>query len=117
MVTQGPRRGEVWWVELGSRRGSAPAGRRPAVVVSGDRFNDSALGTFVIAAITSNTRLARAPGNVALDAGEAALDRGSVVNVTQLAAVDRDVLVRRVGVLPGARLTQLDDGLRLSLDL
>lgn len=111
------RRGEVWWVELGPPRGSGPAGRRPAVVVSADRFNRSAVSTVVIAAVTSNTRLAEAPGNVVLPVGSAELDRESVVNVTQLAAVDSRYLASRSGSLTQPTLARLDAGLRLVLDL
>lgn len=87
------------------------------MVVSSDRFNGSAIGTVVLAAVTSNLRLGGAPGNLRLEAGEAELDRESIVNVTQLAAVDRQVLVRRIGTLPVGRLIELDTGLRLVLDL
>ncbi len=112
-----PRRGDVWWVELGPPRGSGPAGRRPAVVVSADRFNRSAISTVVIAAVTSNIRLAQAPGNVALPAGTAELDRDSVVNVAQLAAVDTRFLAARSGSLTEEQVSSLDRGLRLALDL
>ena len=111
------RRGEIWWTDFGEPRGSAPAYRRPAVVVSSDRFNRSRLRTVVLAAVTSNTDLAAMPGNVALDPADTGLDRPSVINVTQLACVDRDVLDAQIGALPPDRIRALDSGLRLALRL
>ena len=58
------RRGEVWWADLGDPRGSGPGFRRPMLVVSSDTFNRSKIATVVCAVITSNLRLADAPGNV-----------------------------------------------------
>ncbi|MEX0790499.1 MAG: type II toxin-antitoxin system PemK/MazF family toxin, partial [Actinomycetota bacterium] len=34
-------RGELWWVDFGEPAGSEPGYRRPAAVVSSDRFNRS----------------------------------------------------------------------------
>ncbi len=111
------RRGELWWVDFAEPVGSAPGYRRPAAVVSADRFNRSRIATVIVAAVTSNTRLADAPGNVALPAGSSGLPKDSVVNVSQLLAVDRGLLDRRIGMLPSAELAVLDRGLRLVLGL
>ena len=110
------RQGEVYWLHcLG--RGSEPLGRRPAVVVQHDRFNKSAIGTTVVAAITSNLRLAAMPGNVRLRKGEAGLPRPSVVNVSQLRTVDRTRLTDVAGTLSGVRTQQVLDGIALVLGL
>jgi mRNA-degrading endonuclease toxin of MazEF toxin-antitoxin module len=70
-------RGEVWWVDFGAPLGSEPGMRRPAVVVSDDRFNRSRLSTVTVVAITFNLKLAQRPGNIALAGGAAGLDRPS----------------------------------------
>ena len=107
------RQGEVYWLQFGAAEGSAPAGRRPALVVQHDRFNRSAISTTVVAAITSNLRLAAMPGNVRLRRGDAGLPQASVVNVSQLRTIDRLQLVDRVGVLGAARLLEVLKGLAL----
>ena len=89
--------GDVIWVNLPPYGGSAPGGRRPALVLQQDRFNRSQIQTVVMAAITSNLKLAAAPGNVRLRRGEAGLSKPSVVNVSQLMAVDRDLLDAKIG--------------------
>ncbi len=107
------RQGEVYWLYYGAPEGSAPAGRRPALVVQHDRFNRSTISTTVVAAITSNLRLAAMPGNVRLRRGEAGLPRASVVNVSQLRTIDRTRLVERVGVLGTSRVRDVLSGFAL----
>lgn len=110
--------GEVYWLRFAGR-GSEPQGRRPALVVQHDHFNRSAIETTVVAAITSNLRLAAMPGNVRLRKGEANLPRAGVVNVTQLRTVDRERLmpIDKVGHLAPARVREVLNGLALVLGL
>jgi mRNA interferase MazF len=84
-------------------------------VVQHDRYNRSALATAVVAAVTTNLRLAAAPGNVRLRRGEANLPRTSVVNVTQVHTIDRTRLTERLGALSRARQEEIAAGLQLVL--
>lgn len=70
-----------------------------------------------MATVTSNHRLAAAPGNVALAAGTAGLDRDSVVNVSQIVTLNKDDLNKRLGSVDGLKMGQVDAGLRLALGL
>jgi mRNA interferase MazF len=108
------RQGEVVWLRFGGE-GSEPSGRRPALVIQDDRFNLSALNTTIVAAVTSNLRLAAMPGNVRLRKGEANLPRASVVNVTQVRTVDRMRVGKRLGALSPARMREVLRGLELVL--
>lgn len=109
------RQGEVYWLHFGPVEGSSPAGRRPAVIVQHDRFNRSAISTTVVAAVTSNLRLAAMPGNVRLRRGEAGLSRASVINVSQIRTIDRVRLAERVGVLGPGKMREVLKGLALLL--
>ena len=116
MVTA-PRRGDVWWADLPVPRGSEPGHRRPVLVVQSNQFNDSRIQTVVVAAITSNMRLADAPGNVRLRSSDSGLPKPSVVNVSQLLTLGREFLTEHAGTLPGAAMNRVADGLRLVLGL
>jgi mRNA interferase MazF len=105
--------GDVLWVSLPDARGSTPAGRRPVVVLQHDRFNRTTIATAVVAAITSKLKYAELPGNVRLRKGEGGLPRASVVNVTQVATVDREHLGPRLGTLTEARLAEVWAGVCL----
>ncbi|HMJ03312.1 MAG TPA: type II toxin-antitoxin system PemK/MazF family toxin [Conexibacter sp.] len=111
------RRGEVWWVDFGLPRGSAPALRRPALIVSADHYNRSELRTVTVAVITTNAQLAALPGNVAVPADATDLPADSVVNVTQIATVDRRALEEHIGALPAWLMAQVDAGLGRALAL
>jgi mRNA interferase MazF len=108
--------GDVVWVELPPVRDSGPTGRRPAVILQHDRFNRTAIQTTVIAIVTSQMKLAAVPGNVRLRKGEAGLPKPSVVNVTQIATIDRGRILQRVGTLPRRKLLEVWAGVRLVLD-
>lgn len=110
-------RGEVWWADLGLPRGSAPALRRPVLIISGDPYNRSSLKTVTVAALTGNARLATLPGNVAISTEFAEIEAASVVNVTQIATIDREALEERVTTLPDWLMAQVDAGLRRALAL
>lgn len=111
------RRGEVWWASLARPDGSGPGYRRPVLVVQSDEFNESRIRTVVVAAITSNTRLAQAPGNVLLSKRASGLQRLSVVNVSQLATIDRSRLTDRISSLPDGATREVEEGLRTVLAL
>ena len=111
------RRGDIWWCDLGPVLGSAPAGRRPVLVLSADGFNASNLRTVVAAALTTNVDRARRPANVLVQEGTAGLARDSVVMVSHLRTLDKATLVERSGRLSRSRMAQVDAGLRQVLDL
>ncbi len=110
-------RGEVWWADLGLPRGSAPALRRPVLIISADQYNRSELSTVTVTVLTTNLRLASLPGNVMVPADTADLDGDSVVNVTQVATIERGVLEKRIGALPDWLMVQVDAGLGRALAL
>ena len=111
------RRGEIWWASLPAPQGSGPGYRRPVVVVQSNQFNKSRISTVIIAIITSNLRLAAAPGNVLLDSYETGLPKDSVLNVSQVLTVDKSFLTERVGMLSGRNIAVMDAGLKLVMGL
>ena len=111
------RRGEVWWASVPDPVGSGPGSRRPYLIVSGNPFNESRIHTVIAVVITSNLRLADAPGNVRLPARGTGLSKPSVANVSQVITIDKSFLTERVGRLPPATLVSVDEGLRLALAL
>ncbi|MCX5765625.1 MAG: type II toxin-antitoxin system PemK/MazF family toxin [Gemmatimonadetes bacterium] len=110
-------RGDIWWASLPDPVGSGPGYRRPVLVVQNDAFNRSRLGTVVVVALSSNIRLVDAPGNVLIPARSSGLPRDSIANVTQVVTVDREMLSEHVRTVPPALQRQIDEGLRLALDL
>jgi mRNA interferase MazF len=110
-------RGEVWWEELPEPTASEPGFRRPVVIVQSNAFNRSRIRTIIAVVLTSNLRLAEAPGNVMISASDSGLPKDSVANVSQVITVDRTFLTEKCGRLPGQLVRSIDEGLRLVLSL
>jgi mRNA interferase MazF len=111
------RRGEIWWASLELPRGSGPGFRRPVLIVQSNEFNESAIRTSICATITSNKRLADAPGNVRVTRRVSGLPHDSVVNVSQLVTLDKHMLTENVGRLPAQSLREVEAGIKLVLAL
>lgn len=107
--------GDIWWAALGAPEGSGPGFRRPVVVVQGDSFNRSRIGTVVCVPLTSNLRWEEAPGNVFLPARATRLSKDSVVNVSQLLTLDREVLDEHVVKLSRRRVEMVLSGIDVVL--
>ena len=111
------RRGEIWWASLPSPSGSEPGYRRPVLILQSDDFNQSRIATVIGVVLTSNTKLAQAPGNVLLSRHQTGLPKESVANVSQIITIDKNFLTERLRVMSGNILKQIEDGIRRILCL
>jgi len=93
-------RGEVWWAHLPDPVASEPGFNRPVLVIQSNAFNRSHIRTIIAVVITSNLRLAEAPGNVLMSASDTGLPKDSVANVSQVITIDRSFLTEKCGKVP-----------------
>src|SRR2546428_11683392 len=105
--------GDIYWVDLGDAGGSEPGYLHPHVVIQNNLFNRSSIRTVVVCALTSNLKRAKSPGNVLLEPREGSLPKQSVVNVSQIFTLDREILGERIGSLSRKRIREILDGVRL----
>src|SRR6266704_1840735 len=114
------RRGEIVTVSLDPARGSEASKTRPAVVVSNDAANATATrlqrGVITIVPVTSNTARIY-PFQVLLPARQTGLHRDSKAQAEQVRSVAVERVGARVGQLPAALITELDQALRIHLSL
>lgn len=112
------RRGQIWWADLAEPRGSEPGYRHPVLVLQRDEVNASRINTIVVCLLTSNTTLARAPGNTLLPRRRTGLRRDSVANASQIATLHKADLEELVGAVPRDLMDAVGEGVRwfLSLD-
>lgn len=111
-------RGEIRLVDLEPARGAEANKRRPAVIVSNDNANATAarLGQGVVTVVPLTSTITRVfPFQVLLPAAETGIPVDSKAQAEQV----RSVSVERldIGRLPTHLMTQLDDALRLHLQL
>ncbi len=114
------RRGEIVTVNLDPARGPEASKTRPAVVVSNDAANATAtrLGRGVITVVPVTANVARIyPFQVLLPAGQTGLTRDSKAQAEQIRSVAVERIGTRVGQLPPALITELDQALRVHLSL
>jgi mRNA interferase MazF len=110
-----PRFGEVWFADLGRPTGHEQAGRRPAIVVSSDRFNELGPGVAIVVPVT---RVERAyPTRVAVPRGRSGLRVTSWAAVEHLSSVSVLRLQDHLGYVDAGVMGLIGRALRLVLDL
>jgi mRNA interferase MazF len=110
-----PLRGEVWMTDFGEPIGHEQGYRRPALVVSVDRFNQSRAGLAVVVPITSAYR--DLPSHIEIEPGSSGLDHISYAKTEDLKSVSIRRLTRRLGSVSPEVLHRTERALRLLLGL
>lgn len=114
------QRGEVRLADLDPARTSEADKRRPVVLVSNDRANATAArlgrGVVTVVPVTSNVRRIY-PFQVSLPAERSGLRVDSKAQAEQVRSISVDRLGPALALLPRPLMVQIDEALRLHLDL
>jgi len=110
-----PARGEIWMADFDPTRGHEQAGRRPALIVSVDRFNRGPAGLAVVLPLT--TRAKGTPFNVPVDPPEGGLAQPSFIKCDDVRSISKSRLSRRLGAVAPTTLAEVEDRLRILLGL
>lgn len=108
--------GDIYWIELDEPEGSEPGYKHPHVIIQNNLFSCSQIRTVLVCPLTSNLKRANAPGNVLLEQKESNLPKQSVVNVSQLFAVDKNQLDEYIGSLSPKKVREILNGISLVLE-
>ncbi len=87
------------------------------LIIQSDDFNRSRIHTIIAVVLTTNLRLAAAPGNVPVRTEDTELPKDSVVNVSQIITVDKAFLTGRLGRIDDRIMLMVEDGIRTVLAL
>lgn len=90
-----PKQGEVWRLDLNPTRGHEQSGRRPALVLSVDKFNAGPAGMVIIAPLTSVDK--RQPLHVRIEPPEGGVRETSYAKAEDVRSVSSERLVDRWG--------------------
>jgi mRNA interferase MazF len=116
-ATNWARRGEIYLTALDPTLGREIQKTRPALIVQNDVSNRLSEMT-IVAPITSTVRFPLNPVHVLLPADQfTGLTVTSVALLSQIRAVDRMRLIRRLGVVDDATLERVDEAIQISLGL
>lgn len=109
------RRGDIWWVDFGSTRGSEQSGQRPALVIQNDIGNEHS-STTIVAAITSQIKKPY-PVHVEISSVESGLSKEGTILLEQLLTISESRLIRQAGKLSKDKMKEVGLALRASLHL
>ena|SRR3989338_492001 len=110
------KRGELYWADLNPTRGSEQAGRRPVLVIQNNSGNEFS-PTTIIAPLTTRVFTKEYPTNVLLPRVTVGLTGDSTVLLSQIRTVDKSRLLNKIGRLPDAYVSRVNQAIRISLAL
>jgi mRNA interferase MazF len=87
------------------------------LIVQSDDFNRSRIHTVIAVVLTTNLRLAQAPGSVPFSKEDTALPADSVANVSQIITLDKTFLTERKSQVSDRIMMSVEDGIRMVLAL
>jgi mRNA interferase MazF len=107
-------RGDIWFIDFGDPVGREQSGRRPAVVVSADRLNESRAGVVIVVPCTTTRR--GLPSHVEIERGVSGFDEVSYAKCEDVKSVADQRLVTRIGAVDDETLFGIARALKFLLD-
>lgn len=109
------KRGDVWIVDLNPAFRREIGKKRPALIISSDIVNRASPTVIIIP--FSSQATAKGPERIFVPKSLINLAKDSYIITTQIKAIDRDRLQKKVGELPPPILTNVEEAIQLVLDL
>ena len=109
------KRGDVYFADLNPVIGSEQGGVRPVVCIQnnvGNKYSPT-----IVAAITSQTTKKKIPTHVDVKANAGGLIEDSVVMAEQIRTIDKTRLIRQLGHLDEAIMSEIDKAALISLGI
>ena len=109
-------RGEVYWADLGKRRGSEQEGRRPVLIIQNNLGNKHS-PTTIVATLTGELEKKTERLHVRVSPVTSGLPREGMVLTEQLVTIDKTRLGKKIGRLSDDEMRKVDMALQRSLAL
>ncbi|MBM4137584.1 MAG: type II toxin-antitoxin system PemK/MazF family toxin [Nitrospira sp.] len=111
-----PRRGEIYFLDFSPSKGREMKGPHPALVIQNDIGNKVSSLT-IVAAITSNLKVADLPIGILITPQESGLPYKSVIHLGQIYSIDKERLQNLVGTLSERKMLEVNKAIEISLGL
>lgn len=111
--TQTVRRGDVFWVDLGTPTGSIQGGLRPVVIIQNDIGNFHSPTVLVVSGTTKEKKAM--PTHVIIDDGT--MYDPTTFMCEQVHVINKSDLQERIGRLTDSNMRKVDGAIRISLGL
>lgn len=115
-MTNGVKRGDIYYADLSPVVGSEQGGMRPVLIVQNDTGNKHS-PTVIAAAITSQIGKARLPTHIELGARSYGLSKDSVILLEQIRTIDKRRLKEHMGRLDNELMNRVDSAIAVSFGL
>lgn len=115
MLQRQPSRGEIWFVDLNPVRGHEQAGKRPALVVSVDLFNNGHAGLVVVLPITTKDK--GIPFHMEIYPPEGGLTEKSFIKCEDIRSISKERLLSIAGKVTSLTMEAVEDRIRILLNL
>ena len=109
-------RGEIYLVNFDPTIGSEIQKTRPALIIQNDVSNEHSPIT-IVAAITSKYDDKLYPTEVLIAKNDGGLKQDSVVLLNQIRSIDKQRLVKKIGIISNVTLKKIDTAIKISLGL
>ncbi|MBI5182206.1 MAG: type II toxin-antitoxin system PemK/MazF family toxin [Nitrospirae bacterium] len=111
-----PKRGEIYFLDFSPSKGREITGPHPALVIQNDVGNRVS-GLTIVAAITSNLKVAELPIGVLITPEESGLRHKSVIHLGQIYTIDKERLQNLIGTLTKGKMSEVNKAAEISLGL
>ncbi len=108
-------RGEIWLVSLDPILGREQAGKRPALIISENIFNQSYADLVIVVPITSQNKNIRS--HVFIPEGEGGLTPESFAKCEDVRSISKQRLVKRLGKVDKPIVEKIEEKLRFLMGL
>jgi mRNA interferase MazF len=110
------KRGDIFYADIGSGKGSEQTGSRPVLIIQNDVGNKHS-PTVIAAMITSKLSKAKLPTHVEIKPEESGLAKDSVILLEQIRTIDKKRLERKVGHVNDRIMREINTALAISIGL
>lgn len=111
-----PKRGEIYFLDFSPSRGKEMKGPHPSLIIQNNIGNKVSSLT-IVAAITSNLKVADLPVGILITPEESGLPHKSVIHLGQIYTIDKARLQNFIGTLSEHKMSEIDRAIEISLGL
>ncbi len=115
-MSNGIRRGDIYYADLSPVVGSEQGGMRPVLIVQNDTGNKYS-PTVIAAAITSQINKAKLPTHIEISREEFGLQKDSVILLEQIRTIDKRRLKEKIGKLDFEFMQKINTAICISFGL
>lgn len=108
------KRGEVYYADMPTPKGSEQGGKRPVLILQNDVGNKYSTTT-IVAPITSRFRKLVQPTHIRVKVK--CLPKKSIVLLEQITTIDKNRLINKMGQLSKKQMEKMEAGMLVSLGI